>query len=47
MNSASYLDKQLKYDNKGKLHIWLYDKHCDFDFTIINSPHENSNMLME
>ena len=44
MNSASYLDLQLEYDNQGKLHTWLYDKHDDFDFTIVNFPHLSSNI---
>ena len=42
-NSASYLDLQLKCYNQGKLHTF-YDKHEDFDFTIVNFPHLSSNI---
>ena len=38
MNSASYLDLQLEYDNQGKLRTWLYDKRDVFDFMIVNFP---------
>ena len=37
MNSASYLELQLEYDNQGKLHTRLYDKHDGFDSTIVLS----------
>ena len=43
-SSASYLDIFLEFDSNGHLSTRLYDKKDDFDFTIINFPHLDSNI---
>ena len=43
-SSASYLDIFLEFDSNGHLSTRLYDKRDDFDFTIINFPHLDSNI---
>ena len=40
---ANYLD-HLEFDEDGKLFKWLYDKHDDFDFHIVNFPYLSSNI---
>ena len=42
--SSSYLDIFLESDTNGKLFTRLYDKRDDFNFTIINFPHLDSNI---
>ena len=42
--STSYLDIQLEYDPVGVLHTRIYDKRNDFDFSIVNFPHMDSNI---
>ena len=37
-------DKLLSAHDQGELHTRLYDKHDDFDFTIVNFPHLSSNI---
>ena len=44
INSASYLDLQLKFDIQGKLNLKLYDKRDDFNFAIVNFPFLSSNI---
>ena len=44
VSSASYLDIFLEFDSNGDLSTRLYDKRDDFNFTIINFPHLDSNI---
>ena len=43
-SSASYLDLFLETDSNGHLSTKLYDKRDDFNFSITNFPHLNSNI---
>ena len=43
-SSASYLDLYLNYDAHERLHLKLYDKRDDFNFSIVNFPFLCSNI---
>ena len=43
-SSTSFLEIYLKFDTNGQLYIRLYDKRDDFNFSIINFPHFDSNI---
>ena len=44
LNSASYLDLHLEYDNDGTLSTCIYLKRDDFNFQIVNFPFICSNI---